>query len=124
MGSVTQEGIFTAGRLACLPRQGKSNPDTGIVFGLRIFTAHQSGPMNNRPDARGPLSPGLPQPHHHLPPEKNLHCSLSRVLELKPADFDLSAGSPISKTISGDCCLVCNSTAYPITFCFSGLYFE
>ena len=30
-------------------------------------------------------------PHHHLPPEKNLHCSLSRVLELKPTDFDIFA---------------------------------
>ena len=30
-------------------------------------------------------------PHHHLPPEKNHNCSLSlsRVLALKPADFDL-----------------------------------
>ena len=31
-------------RHACLPRQGESHPDTGAVFGLRIFTAHQSGP--------------------------------------------------------------------------------
>ena len=29
---------------ACLPRQGESCPDTGAVFGLRIFTTHQSGP--------------------------------------------------------------------------------
>ena len=31
-------------RQACLPRQGESHPDTGAVFGLRIFTAHQFGP--------------------------------------------------------------------------------
>ena len=38
-------------------------------------------------------------PHHHLPPEKNPHCSLSRVLELKPADFDLFARSFVSETV-------------------------
>ena len=63
-------------------------------------------------------------PHHHLPPEKNHHCSLSYVLALKPADFDLFARSSVSKTVSGDCCLVCDSTVCPISFCFSGLYFE
>ena len=42
-------------------------------------------------------------PHHHLPPEKNLHCSLSRVLALKPADFDLFARSSVSETVLGDC---------------------
>ena len=63
--------------------------------------------------------------HHHLPPEKKiLHCSLSRVLALKPADFDLFARSSVSETISGDCCLVCDSSVCPISFCFSGLYFE
>ena len=31
-------------RQACLPRKGESHPDTGAVFGLRISTAHQSGP--------------------------------------------------------------------------------
>ena len=39
-----KEGIYIFGRQACLPRQGESYPDTGAVFGLRIFTAHQSGP--------------------------------------------------------------------------------
>ena len=56
--------------------------------------------------------------------EKNLHFSLSHVLELKPADFDLFARSSISETVSGDCCLVCVSSIGPISFCFSGLYFE
>ena len=55
-------------------------------------------------------------PHHHLPPENNPHCSLSRVLELKPADFDLFARSSVSETVSGDCCLVCDSTICPIIF--------
>ena len=42
-------------------------------------------------------------PHHHLPPEKILHysLSLSRALALKPADFDLFARSSVSKTVSG-----------------------
>ena len=63
-------------------------------------------------------------PHHHLPPEKIHHCSLSRVLALKPADFDLVARSSVSEPVSGDCCLVCDSYVCPISFCFSGLYFE
>ena len=56
--------------------------------------------------------------------KKNLHCSLSRVLAHKPADFDLFARSSVSKTVSGDCCLVCESIIFPISFYFSGLYFE
>ena len=43
------------GRRACLPRQVVSNPDTGIVFGLRIFTAHQSGPWITGRTPEGPL---------------------------------------------------------------------
>ena len=39
-------------------------------------------------------------------------------------DFDLFARSSISKTVSVDSCLVCDSTICPISFCFSGLYFE
>ena len=53
-----------------------------------------------------------------------LSLSLSRVLAPKPADFDLFARSSVSKTVSGDCCLVCDSPVSPISFCFSGLYFE
>ena len=43
-GSVTRKGIYIFGRQACLPRQGESHPNTGAVFGLRIFIAHQSDP--------------------------------------------------------------------------------
>ena len=50
--------------------------------------------------------------------------SLSRVLEPKPADFDLFARSSISETILGDCCLVCDSIICPISFSFICLYFE
>ena len=41
--SVYREGDLHPNHQACLPRQGESNPDTGTVFGLRAFTAHQSG---------------------------------------------------------------------------------
>ena len=71
----------------------------------------------------GPLT-YLFTPHHHLPPGKILHCYVSRVLALKPADFDLFARSFVSKTVLGDCYLVCNSPIAPISFCFSGSYFE
>ena len=50
--------------------------------------------------------------------------SLSRVLALKPADFDLFARSSVSETVSGNCCLVCDSSVGLISFRFSGLYFE
>src|SRR3954463_15414015 len=43
MESVTSEGMYIVGCQACLPRQVESNPDTGTVFGLHVFTAHQSG---------------------------------------------------------------------------------
>ena len=56
---------------------------------------------------------GLWSPHGtpHLPlhttssltSRQNLHCSLSRVLALKPSDFHLFAQSSVSKTVLGDC---------------------
>ena len=49
----------------------------------------------------GPLT-YLFLPHHHLPLEKKSPLlSLSRVLALKPADFDLFARSSVSETVSG-----------------------
>ena len=54
----------------------------------------------------------------------SLSLSLSRVLALKPADFDLFARSSIAETVLGDCHLVCDSSIGPISFCVSGLYFE
>ena len=50
--------------------------------------------------------------------------ALSRVLALKPADFDRLARSSVSKTVLGDCYLVCDSSICPTSFCFCGLYFE
>ena len=48
--------------------------------------------------------------------KKNPHFSLSCVLDLKPTDLDLLARSSVSETVSGDFCLVCDSTIYPISF--------
>ena len=54
----------------------------------------------------------------------SLSLSLSRVLALKPVDFDLFARSSVSETVLGNCYLVCDSSIAPISFCFSSLYFE
>ena len=74
---------------------------------------------------RGPTHLSL---HPTSPPTSRkkitISLSLSRVLALKPADFDLFARSSIFEIVSGDCCLVCDSSICPISFCFSGLYFE
>jgi hypothetical protein len=53
-----------------------------------------------------------------------LSLSLSRVIALKPTDFDLFARSSVSETVLGDCYVVCDSSIGLISFCFSGLYFE
>ena len=71
----------------------------------------------------GPLT-YLFGPHHPLPPEINDHNHHSRVLALKPADFDLFARSSVSETVWRDCYLVCDSSIAPISFCFSGLFLE
>ena len=66
-------------------------------------------------------------PHHHLPPEKKsplLSLCLSRVLALKPADFDLFARSSISETVLWICCPVCESSMCRTSFCLSGLHLE
>ena len=96
-------------------------------------TTHLGAP--GPPGTRGGLWSPRGPPHLSLWPmssptsRKNspllsLSHTLSRVLALKPADFDLFARSSVSETVSGDCCLVCDSTVCPISFCFSGLYFE
>ena len=40
-------------------------------------------------------------PHHHLPPEKNPHCSLSRVLELNPRISISLVEAPFPKLFRG-----------------------
>ena len=72
-------------------------------------------------------APSLIPSHHtvtYLQKKFSVALSLSRVLTLKSADFDLFSRSSVSETISGDCCLVCDSTVCPNSYCFSYLYFE
>ena len=84
-------------------------------------------PTLGRPLSRGPLVAPLhlcQHPHTSSSTQKNPHPAQARVLAHFAAIFDLLAQSSIHKTALGDCCLVCDSTVCPISFCFSGLYFE
>ena len=77
-----------------------------------------------RPLSRGPLVAPLHLSSTHtlhlLP--KNPHPSQARVLAHFAAIFDLLAQSSIHKTALGDCCLVCDSSNGPISFCSSALF--
>ena len=64
--SVTRKGIYIFGRQACLPRQGETHPDMGAVFGLRIFTAHQSGPWLTGRTPEDPVQDSLSSPRTRL----------------------------------------------------------
>ena len=57
-----------------------------------------------------------------LPPTKNHYPAQARVLAHFVAIFDLLAQSSIHKTAFGDCCLVCDSSIGPISFCSSALF--
>ena len=58
----------------------------------------------------------------HFPHTKNPHPAQARVLAHFAAIFDLLAQSSIHKTALGDCCLVCDSSISPISFCSSALF--
>ena len=62
--------------------------------------------------------------HPHTPSstQKNPHPVHARVLARFAAIFDLLAQSSIHKTALGDCCLVCDSSIGPISFCSSALF--
>ena len=51
--------------LPSMPRRVPSGH--GAVFGLRVLHSPSFRPMANKPDARGPLTPGLPHPPPHGP---------------------------------------------------------
>ena len=53
---------------------------------------------------------------------KNHPVAQTRVLAHLAAIFDLLAQSSIHKTALGDCCLVCDSSIGPISFCSSALF--
>ena len=78
-----------------------------------------------RPLSRGPLVPPSTYASTHtlhLLPKKNPHPAQARVLARFAAIFDLLAQSCIHKTALGDCCLVCDSSIGPISFCSSALF--
>ena len=58
----------------------------------------------------------------HLLPPKNPHPAQAQVLARFAVIFDLLAQSSIHKTALGDCCLVCDSSIDPISFCSSALF--
>ena len=54
--------------------------------------------------------------------KKNHSPAHTQVLGHLAAIFDLLAQSSIHKTALGDCCLVCDSSIGPISFCSSALF--
>ena len=78
-----------------------------------------------RPLSRGPTVAPLHlflHPHTPSSSQKNPHPAQARVLAHFAAIFDLLAQSSIHKTALGDCCLVCDSSIGPISFCSSALF--
>ena len=69
----------------------------------------------------GPLHLFL-HPHTSSSSRKNHPVAHTRVLARFAAIFDLLAQSSIHKTALGDCCLVCDSSVGPISFCSSALF--
>ena len=66
--------------------------------------------------------PLMPAPTHSIFLPKNPYPVQARVLARFAAIFDLLAQSSIHKTALGDCCLVCDSSIGPISFCSSALF--
>ena len=82
-------------------------------------------PCRAPPLSRGPLVGLLhlcQHPHTPSSSQKNPHPAQARVLAHFAAIFDLLAQSSIHKTALGDCCLVCDSSIGPISFCSSALF--
>ena len=100
---------------------------------LRILgTENTAGGASTRPRgwrARPPVSwahdsppPLIPAPTHSIFLPKNPHPAQGRVLAHFAAILDLLAQSSIHKTTLGDCCLVCDSSNGPISFCSCALF--
>ena len=82
-------------------------------------------PYRARPLSRGPLVAPLhlcQHPHTSSFTQKNPHPAQARVLARFAMIFDLLAQSSIRETALGDCCLVCDSSISPISFCSSALF--
>ena len=94
---------------------------------------HQGGqPPTHKAGGRAPLPRGPTVALLHLflhthtssSSHKHEYLAQERVLAHLAAIFDLLAQSTSHKTVLGDCCLVRDSFVGPISFFFSGLYFE
>ena len=102
---------------------------TGTLQGGKHLATRVEGAPT--PPGRAPLSHGptvgplhlFLYPHTPSSSQKNPHPSQARVLAHFAAIFDLLAQSSIHKTALGDCCLVCDSSIGPISFCSSALFF-
>ena len=82
-------------------------------------------PCRACPLSRGPLVAPLhlcQHPHTSSSTQKNPYPAQARVLARFAVIFDLLAQSSIHKTALGDCCLVCDSSIGPISFCSSALF--
>ena len=86
---------------------------------------HQATRVEGAPPvswAPGGSTPLMPAPTHFVFYPKNPHPAQARVLARFAAIFDILAQSSIHKTALGDCCLVCDSSIGPISFCSSALF--
>ena len=100
---------ITAGRASTRPRERREPPP----------------PCRAHPLSHGPLVAPLhlcQHPHTSSSTQKNPHPAQARVLAHFAAIFDLLAQSSIHKTALRDCCLVCDSSIGPISFCSSALF--
>ena len=100
---------------------------------LRISgTENTAGGASTWPRGSGarplPCGPMVAPLHLFLHPQtssssqKNHHPAQARVLARFAVIFDLLAQSSIHKAALGDCCLVCDSSIGPISFCSSALF--
>ena len=95
--------------------------------GMHLATRVEGAPTH---PGHAPLSCGPTVAHLHLflhphtpsSSQKNPHAAQAWVLAHFAAIFDLLAQSSIHKTALGDCCLVCDSSNGPISFCSSALF--
>ena len=99
---------ITAGGASTRPREWRARPPH--LGAPPVSWAHDGPP------------PLILVPTHSIFFPKNPHPAQARVLAHFAAIFDLLAQSSIHKTALGDCCLVCDSSNGPISFCSSALF--
>ena len=99
---------ITAGGASTRPREWRARPPIGRAPAVSWAPG---GPLH--------LSQ---HPHTSSSTQKYPHPAQARVLAHFATIFDLLAQSSIQKTALGDCCLVCDSSIGPISFCSSALF--